>query len=69
MAFCVNRGTTSAWSDSIPIGILGNTKSLAQGGVTQLRKNTKLGGNSHSLLLTKNPYPSLGTALGRMMEP
>lgn len=31
MTFGVNLGTTSAWSDSIPIGILGKTKSLAQG--------------------------------------
>ena len=69
MAFGVNRGTTSAWSNSIPIGILGKTKSLAQGGLTQLRKNTELGGTSSSLLLTKNPYPNFGTALGRMMEP
>jgi hypothetical protein len=53
MTLGVNRETTSACSNSIPVGIFGKPKSLAQGGV----------------LFTKNPYPSFGTAPGRTKEP
>jgi hypothetical protein len=69
MTFGVDRGTTSAWLDSIPIGLFGKTKSLTQGGVTQPRKNTEFFGTSSTFLLTKNPYRSFGMALGREIEP
>ena len=53
MTFGVNREATSVSSDSIPVGIFDKTTSLAQ----------------DSVLFTKNPYPSFGTAPGRTKEP
>jgi hypothetical protein len=69
MTFGGNRRTTSAWPDSIPIGLVGKTKSLTQRGVTHLRRNTEFRGTGSTFLLTKNPYRSFGMALGREIEP